>query len=152
MVKEHVKHPVRTGKHLVATRKEVRYLISGSLSEALELVSFVILIWLSKGEWLYVINSFTFFLGVSSGFILHQNWSFPGEKRFKTHHQIAGYFGLAAINFVIINVLVGYFVRGLDMWPPLAKLIAICITVIWSYLLVTLVIFRITEEKDAPDR
>src|SRR5262245_32473190 len=136
-----IKKHIHTAKHIVNTRKEVRYLIAGSASEVLELVSFAILIILSDGKWLYVINSFTFLLGVTSGFILHQNWSFPGEKRFKTHHQVAAYFGLAGINFVVINVLVGYFVRGLGLWAPLAKLIAIGITVIWSYILVTFVIF-----------
>ncbi len=147
-VKHHLKHPVHTTKHLVATRKEIRYLIAGSASEALELISFVILIAVSGGEYLYLINSFSFLLGVSSGFILHQNWSFPGEKRFKTRHQVMAFYALAGVNFIVINLLVGYFVRGLNMWPPLAKFIAICITVVWSYLLVTLFIFRAQEHDE----
>ncbi len=137
-----MKNPVALANHLIKTRKEVRYLISGSLSELIELVSFLIIIHFTG--WLYFSNSLSFGFGVLSGFIFHKLWSFPGEHRFQTRHQFTGYVGLAIFNFVMINIIVGYLVKGLSVAPAFAKIAGIIITVSWSYLLVTKVIFRST--------
>ncbi len=91
---------------------------------------------------LYVANSISFILGVLSGFIFHKTWTFRGEQQFKTHQQAVGYVTLAGINFVAINVFIGFYVHGLNMAPSLAKLASIASTVVWTYLLSNYVIFR----------
>lgn len=135
-----MKSPITLSIKAVKNYKEIRYLISGSLSELVELVSFLILLRLSG--WLYISNSLSFALGVISGFILHKIFSFPGEHRFRTKHQLLGYVGLAIFNFFMINIIVGFLVKGLDIMPAIAKIIGICTTVSWSYLLVNRVIFK----------
>jgi len=121
-----IRHPFKT----INGRKELRYLVAGTASEAIEYFSFLILFALVNQ--LYLSNSISFILGVISGFIFHKNWSFRGEHQFKTRDQFLGYVGLAAVNFVLINLLVGYLVDGLKIAPAIAKLVAIAITVIWS--------------------
>lgn len=131
---------VKKARTIVATRREVRYVISGAASAGIEFLSFIVLF--AVTDWLYFSNSLSFALGVISGFIFHTTWSFPGEKRFKTHQQFVGYVSLAGFNFIAINVLVGFFVNGLGIWPFAAKFLAICITVVWTYVLSTALIFR----------
>jgi putative flippase GtrA len=141
-----MKNPVALANHLIKTRKEVRYLISGSLSELIELLSFLILIHFT--DLLYFSNSLSFAFGVICGFIFHKLWSFPGEHRFQTRSQLTGYVSLAIFNFFMINLIVGYLVNGRHIDPGIAKIVGIVTTVSWSYLLVTKVIFRhVTPES-----
>jgi putative flippase GtrA len=136
--------PVDLARHPFATinaHKELRYLVAGTASEAIEYVSFLILIALLPKD-LYISNSISFILGVISGFSFHKTWTFRGEQQFKTHQQAVGYLSLAGINFVAINVFIGFYVHGLHMVPDLAKLAAIATTVVWTYLLSNYVIFR----------
>lgn len=135
-----MKSPVAIANKLIKDHKEIRYVISGGLSEVIELSSFLILLHLTG--WLYVSNSVSFIFGVISGFIFHKLWSFPGDHRFRTKHQFAGYAGLAIFNFFMINIIVGYLVNGVGILPALAKLIGITLTVSWSYLIVTRVVFK----------
>lgn len=137
LVKQLIRHPYKT----VTTRKELRYLIAGTASEGIEFFSFVALI-ATIPHLLYVANSISFILGVVSGFIFHKTWTFRGNQQFKTHQQLFGYLGLAAINFVMINIFIGVYVDRFNMSPDLAKLAAIATTVVWTYLLSNLVIFR----------
>jgi putative flippase GtrA len=124
----------------IVSRKQFRYLISGAASEAIEYVSFLLL--LSLTDMLYVSNSISFILGVVSGFIFHTTWSFPGEHHFKARHQFAGYASLAVVNFFVINAAVGYLVYGLHLKPALAKLIAIAVAAIWGYVFSNYIFFR----------
>ncbi len=135
-----MKSPITLTVKAIKRHKELRYLISGGLSELIELVSFLIL--LNFTGWLYFSNSLSFALGVISGFILHKIFSFPGDHRFRTRHQLTGYIFLAVFNFFMINLIVGFLVEGLDIMPAIAKILGICTTVSWSYLLVNRVIFK----------
>lgn len=124
----------------ILSRKELRYLISGAASEAIEYVSFLVL--LSLTNLLYVSNSISFILGVVSGFIFHNTFSFPGQHHFKVRHQFAGYVSLAVINFFVINAAVGYLVYGLHVKPYLAKLAAIAVAGVWGYFFSNYIFFR----------
>jgi putative flippase GtrA len=137
LIRELLEHPITT----VNGRKELRYLVAGTTSEAIEYVSFLILFFILPHV-LYVDNSISFVLGVISGFLFHKTWTFRGEQQFKTHQQAVGYIGLAVINFVVINVFIGLYVHGLHMAPALAKLLAIATTVVWTFVLSNYVIFR----------
>ena len=141
-ISELVRHPGRT----INTHKELRYLIAGTASEAIEYVSFLILIDLMPHT-LYISNSISFALGVLSGFIFHKTWTFRGEHQFKTHQQFIGYISLAAINFVAINAFLGVYVEVLNLSPSLAKLLAIATTVIWTYVISNYVIFRHQDQE-----
>lgn len=132
-----IKHPF----HTINERRELRYLVSGTISEAIEYISFLVLI-AELPKSLYVANSISFLLGVISGFILHKNWTFRGRQQFKTHHQLVGYLALAGVNFVAINVFIGLYVHAADMSPDIAKLFAIATTIVWTYLLSNSIIFR----------
>jgi putative flippase GtrA len=144
LIKQLVLHPLAT----ISAHKELRYLVAGAASEVIEYVSFLLLLPLT--DLLYVSNSISFALGVISGFIFHKTWSFRGEHQFKTHQQFIGYVSLAAVNFVLINLLVGFFVHGRHMSPDLAKLLSIIITVSWTYVLTNLVIFRHRKVEPEP--
>jgi putative flippase GtrA len=145
LLTELLHHPLKT----VNSHKELRYLVAGSASEAIEFVSFVVLLPLT--HLLYVSNSVSFGFGVISGFIFHKTWTFRGEHQFKTRTQFLGYVGLALINFVLINLLVGYFVHGLKMNADVAKLISIVITVVWTYALTNFIIFRQPKKSEVPE-
>ena len=131
-----LKHPIQT----VTSRKEIRYIISGGASAVVEYISFLILI--SVTNLLIVSNSLSFIMGMVSGFIFHKTWSFRGEHQFKTRHQFAGYVGLAAINFFIVNIIISYLVHGLNINPPLAKLISLAIAVSWTFFITNYGIFK----------
>jgi putative flippase GtrA len=134
---ELTRHPFRT----INAHKELRYLVAGTASEAIEYFSFLILIALFP-QALYISNSLSFGLGVVSGFSFHKSWTFRGEQQFKTHQQFVGYISLAGINFIAINLFFGIYVQALNLVPALAKLLAIATTVVWTYLLSNFVIFR----------
>jgi len=136
-------HPVQT----INSHKELRYLIAGSASEAIEYISFVLLIALMPHR-LYIANSISFIFGVLSGFVFHKLWTFRGEQQFKTHEQFIGYISLAGINFVAINIFLGLYVQALHFSPDIAKLLAIATTVVWTYIITNLFIFRHTKAAD----
>jgi putative flippase GtrA len=140
LLKQLTRHPYKT----VTAHKELRYLIAGTASEAIEFFSFVILIAVIP-HLLYVANSISFVLGVISGFIFHKTWTFRGEQQFKTHQQLFGYISLAAVNFVMINIFIGVYVHRFRLSPDVAKLAAIATTVVWTYLVSNFVIFRHTS-------
>lgn len=125
---------------LLQKRKQLRYLVSGVASEAVEYIAFALL--LATTHWLLFSNSVGFVLGIASGFVLHKLWSFAGEQQFKTHQQIISYGLLATGNFFAANLLVGGLVYGLHVAPLLAKLISMAIIAGWSFVLFNRVIFR----------
>lgn len=127
-------------KALVNNRKEIRYLLSGSTSELIEIGSFVALFHFT--DWLYISNSISYILGVVSGFLFHKLWSFKGEHQFKTRSQFIGYVSLAGFNFVMINILLGIYVEKLHFMPFVGKVAAIITTLTWTYVLTNKVIFR----------
>ncbi len=129
-------HPFTT----INSRKELRYLVAGSTSEVIEYFSFLGLF--AATNLLYLSNSISFILGVISGFIFHKNWSFRGEQQFKTKHQFIGYVSLAAVNFIVINILIGLLVNRWHLSPAVGKLIAIIITVFWTFTISNFLIFR----------
>ncbi len=130
----------------IVSRKQLRYLISGTASEAIEYMSFILLF--SLTNLLYVSNSISFILGVISGFIFHSTWSFPGEHHFKVRHQFVGYATLAVINFFVINAAVGYLVYGLHIKPYVAKFVAIAVAAIWGYVFSNYIFFRRKSPSD----
>jgi putative flippase GtrA len=135
-----MKNPIDTGAQFIKPHKEVRYLLSGASSEALEYLSFIGLIVLT--DHLVVSNSISFIVGIGSGFLFHKLWSFAGDHNLKTRHQVVSYGMVAAANFLAANVIVSWFVYGLHMRPLVAKLISMIIIAGWSYLLFNYVIFR----------
>jgi putative flippase GtrA len=141
-IAELTQHPLKT----INAHKELRYLVAGTASEAIEYFSFLALFAVMPGL-LYVANSISFALGVISGFIFHKTWSFRGEQQFKTHQQLFGYLALAGINFIAINVFIDVYVHGFHMTPALAKLAAIATTVVWTYLLSNFAIFRHSQPE-----
>ena len=136
LIKDLIKHPL----HTINSHKELRYVVAGTASEVIEYVSFVILV--GSFHLLYVSNSISFILGVVSGFIFHKTWSFRGDQQFKTHQQFVGYISLAAVNFIMINIFIGVYVHEFNIKPDLAKLLAIASTLIWTYSLTNLFVFR----------
>lgn len=140
LIKLLIRHPFTT----INSRKELRYLVAGSASEALEYISFLLLMVATNR--LYLSNSISFILGVISGFIFHKTWSFRGEQQFKTHQQFVGYVSLAAVNFVVINLLVGLLVNHWHLHPALGKLVAIVITVVWTFTISNFIIFKHTKD------
>ena len=126
-------------------RSEIRYLIAGGTSEAIEYFSFIALYVVSKQ--LYVSNTISFALGVFSGFLIHKFWTFPGEHQFKTRQQFAGYVGLALLNFFIITAIVGFMVDGLHVPAYIAKFVAIAVAAVWSFFFANKVFFRRRSPK-----
>lgn len=134
---ELIRHPF----HTINSHKELRYLVAGTASEAIEYFSFVLLNALFP-RLLYVDNSVSFIFGVISGFLFHKTWTFRGEQQFKTHQQAVGYVSLAGVNFIAINAFIALYVHAVHITPDLAKLAAIASTVVWTYLISNYIIFR----------
>jgi putative flippase GtrA len=140
---------IRKASEIVATHKGIRYLIAGSASEAIEYFSFLVL--MAATNLLYFSNSLSFILGVICGFIFHKTWTFKGEHQFKTHQQFLGYISLAGINFIMINVFIGIYVNVLDLAPYIAKFLSIITTLIWTFTLTNLVIFKLKSDQPSKD-
>lgn len=138
---------VRQGWQFATERKEIRYIESGVAGEIIDYVSYLLIFW-STG-WLYTANSISYILSGFCGFMFHKYWSFKGEQQFRGRHQLVAYASMSAANFFISNILVGFFVYGIHVYPWLAKLLAIFITAIWSFLLSNYVIFRHKAEPAA---
>lgn len=121
-------------------RKELRYVIAGSLSELIEYSSFLLLQFCT--HLLVLSNSVSFLLGIASGFIFHKLWTFAGTHRLKTHHQVNLYIALAGFNFLVTNILISFFVHSENIRPFIAKLLVMGITALFSYFVFNRVIFR----------
>jgi putative flippase GtrA len=127
-------------KKVLKTHKQLRYVVSGVLSEIAEYVTFAALLALTNH--LLFSNSIGFIVGVASGFVLHKLWSFAGEQQFKTHQQLVSYSVLAGFNFIMSNVLLSALVDGLNIRALIAKLLTMFIIAVWSFVLFNFVIFR----------
>lgn len=115
-----------------------KYLISGTLAFMLEYSSFYILNKL--GLWYVYSNSMAMVLGFFLSFFLNRNWSFKSQKN--TLKQILMYGILFIINMGISNGLMFIFIEKLYILPPLAKLMAIGILVLWNFIIYKKVIFK----------
>ena len=146
---------LKAGFALVESRKELRFLISGGVSEFFDFFSFIALLRITG--WLYFSNSVSFAIGVLCGFFFHKFWSFRGDQKLTGSQQFLSYGVVGGINFVMINAIVGWLTNDMDVPAEVSKLIGIAAGAILSYILSNYVIFRHkktatnTSNKATPD-
>jgi putative flippase GtrA len=130
----------------VFKRPFVRYLLVGGAAFVTEYGLFLIIYYLLHTD-IYIANSISFLCGLSVSFTFNRGWAFnSGSFRHKKHHQLAMYTVLALFNLLLTNLLIGLLKKhGLD--PKLAKVVVMCLIVVWNFLLFKGLIFRHSSEQ-----
>jgi putative flippase GtrA len=127
-------------KQLIKSKKQIRYLISGSLGFTFEYLIFLILYFFSQA--LIISNSISFICALIITFSLHRKWSFRGEYELNSKKQFYRYSALATFNFFLTNVLIEYLVHHLKIPAYVAKLMVMLTIVALNYLIINNVVFH----------
>jgi putative flippase GtrA len=122
--------------------RRFRYLLVGGTSVILEYISFLLLIELA-GLSVVMANIISFLVGFIYTFVLHNRWTFFGNHEHNIKSQFAAYTTLAVINVVATSLLINLQVTTLHIAPFIAKLVCMALVVVWNYLLLSRLIFKI---------
>jgi putative flippase GtrA len=124
-----------------------RYLRVGLSAAATEYVLFYVL-YKRVGVPLIIANSLSFLAGFAVSFSLNRWWAFNkgNEFRLRLRAQMGFYSGLAALNLVFSNALIGY-LRILSLEGLIGKLVTMACIAAWNYFILQLFIFSDASEK-----
>jgi putative flippase GtrA len=121
----------------------IRFLVVGLCAFGVEYGSFYG--FYASLHWrLYIANSISFILGLITSFTLNRLWTFKSsdaQYHKKAAHQFSYYAVLAAINFLLTNLIVEGLV-SLSLNAQIAKLVAMVTTSLWNYFLFKFIIFN----------
>jgi putative flippase GtrA len=120
----------------------LKYLVVGVAAFIVEYGTFYLLYEIVNWK-LYIANSISFGLGLSTSFLLNRAWTFVrSSKRYskKAAHQLSFYVVLALINLLLTNLIV-ILLKDLQVNPKFGKLAAMVITSLWNYLFFKAIIF-----------
>lgn len=124
----------------------LRYLVAGIGAFTTEYVVFVLLFHFA-GLPLYGANSLSFLSGLAVSFSLNRTWTFrEGSYHYTKRQQFMLYACLALINLVLTNVLIGT-LKHLHVAPLIGKLVAMCMIIVWNFLIFRAVIFKNTTQQ-----
>ena len=129
----------RLRKYLLASNK-VRYVITGGSAFFVEYSCFALL--LTTTHMLLVANSISFIIGALFGFLMHKFWSFSGDHKLKTRHQLGAFIAVAVFNFFIVNLLIAILVNYVHINAYIAKILVILLITLWNFIIFNRVIFR----------
>ena len=124
--------------------KRVRYLIIGGSSATIEYVSFILLNITTSN--VIIANIISFTVGLMYSFSLHRIWTFKGEHRHNPKSQLIAYVTLAILNVILTSILIEIQVGYLHVPAFIAKLVCMALVVVWNYLLLSKLIFRIKAQ------
>lgn len=126
--------------------KRVRYLLIGGSSAFIEFVCFV---FLNKILGLIVIaNIISFLVGLLYSFLLHRLWTFRGNHKINPKLQFLSYTVLAVMNLIITSNMIFYLNSSLHVPAWIAKLICMVLVVIWNFIILNKLIFKLTPSTD----
>ncbi len=117
----------------------IRYLISGGTGAFLQLSALqaMLLIW-GTGEY-KTLTLVSQAIGLVSVFLLHKYVVF--RKREKTASQTWRFLVLQAVNFVAQYYMVILFVEILGLYPTIANILAIGVTVCWNFVIYKFIVY-----------
>lgn len=123
-----------------------RFLRVGLAAASFEFVMFYVL-YKQLGIPLIIANTFSFLVGFMVSFSLNRWWAFNKGAEFKLRlrAQMGFYSGLAVINLVFSNALIGY-LRLFSTESLLSKLITMAFIGGWNYLILKLFVFSDNSE------
>ena len=122
-----------------------RYLVAGGSAFATEYGMFLVLYQL-LGVQVYVANSVSFCCGLAVSFSLNRLWAFRAASfKLRGHHQFLIYTSLAVFNLIMINVIVGI-LKSQGLNPLVGKVVAMCVIVVWNFLIFKRIIFKAAQE------
>ena len=121
--------------------KMLRYLISGGIAAAVDLVSLYVLtdlLWV----WYLVSATIAFVLTLVTSFVLQKFWTFKNTGQGGAHRQFAGYLSLSIANLFVNAGLMYLFVTVLGIQYLAAQVAAIAIIAGYGFFLYQHWIFR----------
>lgn len=124
-----------------------RFLTVGLTAAATEYGLFYLL-YKQLGIALLIANTISFMVGFSISFSLNRLWAFNTDADYKLRMraQLGFYAGLAALNLIISNALIGLMhVAGLN--SLLSKFFTMIMIATWNYSIMKLVIFSEKENS-----
>ncbi|MES2971794.1 MAG: GtrA family protein [Patescibacteria group bacterium] len=125
-----------------------RFLRVGLAAAATDYLLFYVL-YKELGLPLIVANSISFLAGFVVSFSLNRWWAFNkgSEYRLRLRAQMGFYSGLAAINLMFSNALIGY-LRLLGVEGMLSKLTTMIFIAGWNYLILKMFVFSENSKED----
>lgn len=129
-----------------SNRRIVIYGLVGASAFAVEYASFLLLIRVISGPYaLSVAQTLSFSLGLIVSFTGSRLFTFNNKDATYTHsvtRQIGSYVVLAVTNLVITNVVIYGLVHYLALMPFVAKVLVMCMVVVWNFLIFQKIIFK----------
>jgi len=127
-------------------KRVVTYGVVGILAFASEYLCFLCLIhFLASPYSLLVAQSLSFSVGLIVSFTGNRLFSFNDAGRTYSHDiqkQVGLYLVLATINLLLSNVIIQLLVNSFSFVPVIAKLVVMCIVVLWNFIIFNKLIFR----------
>lgn len=133
-------------KYLLTSNK-VRYVITGGSAFFVEYSCFALL--LTATHMLLVANSISFIIGALFGFLMHKFWSFSGNHKLKTRHQLGAFITVAVFNFFVVNFLIAILVNHFRVNAYIAKVLVILLITLWNFIIFNRVIFKHSRGESA---
>lgn len=133
-------------QRILSNRRVLIYVLVGALAFAIEYASFLLLIrWISGSYALSVAQTISFSLGLIVSFTGSRLFTFKGKDMTYAHsvsRQLGSYILLAVINLAITNLVIYGLVHYLLFIPFIAKLLVMCMVVVWNFLIFQKIIFK----------
>ncbi|MFQ5493384.1 MAG: GtrA family protein [Candidatus Dojkabacteria bacterium] len=126
----------------------VRYFIIGVASFAIDFILFNIFIYLLHVEPIPA-NMTSLLLSMVFNFIMSNFWTFKVGKE-KMRRKIARYLVIAAINYVLNNIILYVFLTYMSLHPVIAKVFVMGLQITWTFLIYKLWVFKpapLVEER-----
>lgn len=142
------KEVILTSSRLLAKQASlIRYLCAGGSAFVAEYSSFYVMYEVFHVR-VYVANSISFGIGLLVSFTLNRLWAF-GTKKFRqrTYNQLLLYVGLAIVNLMITNVIVGV-LKHYTVDPRVGKILAMFSIVCWNFFIFKFFIFASQHSKE----
>ena len=117
-----------------------RFLISGGCAAATEYLIFIVLQATLGPDALTLSQSFSFACGFVVSFLMNRLWVFNSGGAWTS--DLMRYSLLAAINLVLGNIAIDFFVGPASLHPLVAKLAVMVLIAAWNYLIFSRVVFR----------
>lgn len=129
-----------------SNRRILIYGVVGVLAFAVEYASFLLLIKVISGSYaLSAAQTLSFGLGLVVSFTGSRLFTFKSKGAAYAHSvtkQIGSYAVLAITNLVITNIAIYSLVHYLLFIPFVAKLLVMCMVIVWNFLIFQKIIFK----------
>jgi len=134
-------------KNIYKYRTAIKFVISGSTSAGVDLLSLFILHGLLKMH-VVIAASISFVLAFAVSFIFHKFWTFRNEDRKKAHLQAIVYFSVATVNLALNAQFIYFLVKKVGIFYLYAQMLSGATLSIITFLTLKLVVFKNDKDRE----